>query len=196
MKSIDTRYAKKIQGVIGLVASLAIVVVWSNVGFSQQASTSQKSGSEGAKCQVTSGPNKGKKGVFTEGGSWCEGDWGGTECKNTNGTSNGKCKAAALVLGDDRGIVIFDGNTGRFDVPSGGIEVAPEEQDLLSTVFLKITCTERGSDGQCNKAKCERERDPNSPTGFEKQSCAEFIVKCVAYGHTAEGGRNGATCTR
>jgi len=49
-------------------------------------------GSEGGKCQVTAGSNKGKTGTFTEGGAWCEGTWGGTEC----GTS--KCKAAAISV--------------------------------------------------------------------------------------------------
>lgn len=47
-----------------------------------------------SKCQVTSGPNKGKTGTFTENGGWCEGSWGGTECKDSGGKDNGKCKAA------------------------------------------------------------------------------------------------------
>jgi hypothetical protein len=33
----------------------------------------------GTACNVTSGPNVGKRGTRTEDG-WCEGDWGGTEC--------------------------------------------------------------------------------------------------------------------
>jgi hypothetical protein len=46
---------------------------------------------EGAKCTVTSGPNKGKEGTYTvdeDGNLWCEGDWGGTEC------GSDKCKSA------------------------------------------------------------------------------------------------------
>jgi hypothetical protein len=78
--------------------------------------------------------------------------------------------------------------------PSGGIEVAPQEQDLM-TVFVKIECTERAPNGECNKAQCTRERAEN-PTGFEAASCAEFVVKCITSGHEAEGSRNSATCTR
>lgn len=37
-------------------------------------------------CEVTAGPNKGKRGERTEDG-WCEGDWGGTECRPRS-----KCK--------------------------------------------------------------------------------------------------------
>lgn len=46
---------------------------------------------EGQACEVTSGPNKGKKGKYTrddEGNLWCESDWGGTQC------NTGKCKDA------------------------------------------------------------------------------------------------------
>jgi hypothetical protein len=54
---------------------------------------------EGGKCTVTSGPNKGKSGTYTQEGSstWCEGSWGGTECKDASGKS--KCKDAALTTG-------------------------------------------------------------------------------------------------
>lgn len=45
----------------------------------------------GIKCTVTSGPNKGKSGTYTNEG-WCEGSWGGTECKANNQVS--KCKNA------------------------------------------------------------------------------------------------------
>lgn len=47
------------------------------------------SNNSGKKCTVTSGPNKGESGTYSSDG-WCEGDWGGTECKGNNGES--KCK--------------------------------------------------------------------------------------------------------
>ena len=65
------------------------------------------------------------------------------------------------------------------------------------TVFLKIKCTKRGADGRCDQATCERERDPNSPTGYELQSCALFTLGCDTHGHDSSGdGRNNSTCTR
>jgi hypothetical protein len=67
------------------------------------------------KCEVTAGANKGKTGTFTEGGTWCEGSWGGTECTDQQG--NSKCKAAALVTGD--GTAVFDGNNGLVIVTNG-----------------------------------------------------------------------------
>jgi hypothetical protein len=49
----------------------------------------------GGACTVTSGPNKGKKGKYTideDGSVWCEGTWGGTQCKDS------KCKSGAASL--------------------------------------------------------------------------------------------------
>jgi hypothetical protein len=69
--------------------------------------------------------------------------------------------------------------------------------DEIFTVFLKYKCTKRGADGRCNQATCERERDPNSPTGYELKTCALWSLLCEMHGHTATGdGRNNATCTR
>lgn len=48
-------------------------------------------------CEVTSGPNKGQQGTRTEDG-WCEGDWGGTECRPRT-----KCKD--IETSDARGSV-------------------------------------------------------------------------------------------
>jgi hypothetical protein len=70
----------------------------------------------GEKCEVTAGANKGKTGTFTEGGTWCEGSWGGTECTDQQG--NSKCKAAAVVVVDDGGTVI-DGNDGVVIITTG-----------------------------------------------------------------------------
>ncbi len=68
--------------------------------------------------------------------------------------------------------------------------------DEVFTVFLKFKCT-KVENGRCMESTCERERDPNSPTGYELQSCALFSLNCAAQGHIATGdGRNNATCTR
>lgn len=45
-------------------------------------------------CEVTTGPNKGKRGTRTEDG-WCEGDWGGTECRPRT-----KCKDVDTTVSD------------------------------------------------------------------------------------------------
>jgi hypothetical protein len=73
------------------------------------------------KCEVTAGPNKGKTGTFGNGKSWCEGSWGGTECKDQQGTD--KCKAVELtVSGGDTGV--FEGKAGTVIVTTGVYETA------------------------------------------------------------------------
>ncbi len=59
------------------------------------------SGQAGGKCKVTSGSNAGKTGTYTEDGEglWCEGDWGGTQCTDSQGNSNGKCSNARQWMG-------------------------------------------------------------------------------------------------
>ena len=52
---------------------------------------------EGKKCEVVKGPNKGETGTYDDEG-WCMGDWGGTECTDSNGKDNGKCKDAKKVI--------------------------------------------------------------------------------------------------
>lgn len=59
-----------------------------------QAKTGGGTGGAG-KCEVTSGPNKGKTGTY-DGEGWCVGDWGGTECTGSDGAS--KCKDLAKVV--------------------------------------------------------------------------------------------------
>jgi hypothetical protein len=76
----------------------------------------------GQACTVTDGPNKGKKGTYTrddEGNLWCEGDWGGTECRG------GRC-ADANVQASVFEYVDIDGNLvhevdGIFEVEGLGI---------------------------------------------------------------------------
>ena len=54
-------------------------------------------GTEGQACEVVSGINKGKKGKYDHEG-WCMGDWGGTECKDSGGNDNGKCRDAKRTV--------------------------------------------------------------------------------------------------
>jgi hypothetical protein len=55
-------------------------------------------GERSGKCTVVGGPNNGKTGTYTDGGTWCEGEWGGTECTGPDGQgSSGKCKDKAAV---------------------------------------------------------------------------------------------------
>ena len=55
---------------------------------------------EGGKCKVVAGPNKGKVGKYDSEGSCC-GSWGCTDCKGSDGKSNGKCKNKARVVVSD-----------------------------------------------------------------------------------------------
>lgn len=71
-----------------LISSVLIISSQTNAAPTSPNSSSDNSGK---KCTVTSGPNKGKSGTYSDG--WCEGRWGGTECKASNGAS--KCKSAA-----------------------------------------------------------------------------------------------------
>jgi len=57
---------------------------------------SETGGTAGGKCRVVSGPNAGKTGTYDSEG-WCTGTWGGTECKDSSGNDNGKCKDVKKV---------------------------------------------------------------------------------------------------
>jgi hypothetical protein len=83
LKTLQMTPDRKNVKAVGIISPLA--------AFGQLAQEQPK---DGAACEVTSGPNKGKKGVYTDGGTWCEGSWGGTECTGADGTS--KCTAAAV----------------------------------------------------------------------------------------------------
>jgi len=58
---------------------------------------------DGDACKVTSGANQGKVGTYTEGATWCEGNWGGTECKDAQG--NSKCTSKSSVHHFPPGVV-------------------------------------------------------------------------------------------
>jgi hypothetical protein len=83
----------------------------------------QKGGAtEGAKCKVTSGPNKGKEGTYTvdeNGKIWCEGDWGGTECGSNKCTdARGGVKVFEYENVDGTLVQEVDG---MFDVQGQGV---------------------------------------------------------------------------
>ena len=48
---------------------------------------------EGGQCKVVSGSNKGESGTYDEGYCCNEKDWGCTDCMDTKGKENGKCKS-------------------------------------------------------------------------------------------------------
>jgi len=101
-----------------------------NITHAQLASDSV--GTDGKKCKVESGDNKGKTGTFTENGTWCEGSWGGTACTDTKGKSNGKCKNAESAGTRPGDFAIIDGNnyliaTKPGDGPSSLPPYGPDE---------------------------------------------------------------------
>ncbi len=113
MKNINIKMTKEVfivtficislHGFLGIVLSKSDVkesvvfdaLVSSNVNIvvaRQQSGSSTGDAVDGTSCEVTEGINKGKKGVYTDGGTWCEGSWGGTECGNS------RCKTAKKPL--------------------------------------------------------------------------------------------------
>ncbi len=68
--------------IVGFAVILGLVVGLLGCDTQQQrtaAAPTSSAGTPGTACEVTSGPNQGKRGTRTEDG-WCEGSWGGTEC--------------------------------------------------------------------------------------------------------------------
>ncbi len=59
------------------------------------------SGKAGTPCTVVSGPNKGKKGTYSSDG-WCQGPWGGTECRRTPGSPEQRCKDGHVKTGGNQ----------------------------------------------------------------------------------------------
>ena len=71
-----------------VISSIVVLLILFFISYSTaKAPTSQSTQAGftvGETCTVTSGPNKGKKGTITHEpgeGYWCEGSWGGTQCK-------------------------------------------------------------------------------------------------------------------
>lgn len=75
---------------------VAVCVLGGSGEFAAVAQQASGSGSGGPKdgdaCKVTAGVNKGKTGKYTSNATYCEGDWGATECAQPDGTS--KCSSA------------------------------------------------------------------------------------------------------
>lgn len=69
------------KSIVGFVVVLGFMVSLSACEAQQQRTAAAPAGGSapGTACEVTSGPNEGKRGTRTEDG-WCEGSWGGTEC--------------------------------------------------------------------------------------------------------------------
>jgi hypothetical protein len=120
-----TNFGVKALVILGTIC-LVPLIGWGSPAAAQSANT------DGKKCQVTGGPNKGKTGVFTEGGTWCEGKWGGTECGST------KCKALAKAVIDQGDVVVFDGNKGGL-VSSFGYFATPDHGLVGCTVATPRT---------------------------------------------------------
>jgi hypothetical protein len=65
-----------------------VIFLLAGSAFAQAPNDAGSSPKEGDKCKVTAGTNKGQVGKYTTGTKYCEGSWGGTECANSDGTSN------------------------------------------------------------------------------------------------------------
>lgn len=103
-------YCKRISQMVWAISLLALVQGCG--GPEQESSMLQRAnsggvggaGDKGGKCKVVSGPNKGRTGTY-DGEGWCTGDWGGTECQDSSGRDNGKCKdAKKLVIATPIGV--------------------------------------------------------------------------------------------
>jgi hypothetical protein len=58
-------------------------------------------GVTGGACHVVAGPNSGKSGTYDSEGSCCSegpGGWGCTDCVDSGGKDNGKCKDGAAIF--------------------------------------------------------------------------------------------------
>ncbi len=87
MKYSNGMIAACLKPTVSILLSLVLVTA-SNITNASQNHPNYNNYS-GVKCMVTSGPNKGKSGAYTNDG-WCKGSWGATECKAKNQVS--KCK--------------------------------------------------------------------------------------------------------
>ncbi len=114
----------------------------------------------GQKCTVTSGPNKGKSGTYTtdeEGNTWCEGDWGGTQC------GENKCKDAKSAptifdtIVDGKNVVEVEGfysaDDQRLFWYQGAIDVATGER--LRAVAIPVSGT-TSADLQSSDSEADR----------------------------------------
>jgi hypothetical protein len=106
---------------------------------------------EAAKCQVTGGANKGKTGVYTDGGAWCSGSWGSTEC---NGASGSRCKAAkAIVVIDPGNPSVFDGEKSTMSIINRYLKTP--EHGLVSCTIMMSTDSEVQANAICETIVAE-----------------------------------------
>lgn len=95
---------------------------------------------EGAKCKVTSGPNKGKEGTYTvdeNGNMWCEGPWGGTECGENKCTS-AKAEVQVFEYENIDGTLVHEVD-GMFEVQGLGVVHGNVILDAATGKTLKTT---------------------------------------------------------
>jgi hypothetical protein len=98
-------------------------------------------------CEVTSGPNKGKRGKRTEDG-WCVGDWGGTECRPRSKCKDVETGGAVAATEVERPDLEVDPGAGLGNpvvgiVPPRGS--APHEYCRREDGFLSVVFTNTGS---------------------------------------------------
>ena len=88
------------KSVRSFVVAIGVAVCLFGCALVSTAAAQQASGSgsgsggpkDGDACKVTAGVNKGKVGKYSSNATYCEGDWGATECAQPDGTS--KCSSA------------------------------------------------------------------------------------------------------
>lgn len=128
-------------------------------------------------CQVLGGPNKGKKGRFTEGGTWCEGSWGGTEC----GTD--KCKKITTSATIDRtDISVIDGNTHSLAISRGYFETP--DHGIVDCTILTATETGKATTTQptavCHPVVAEQLDDLKASDQEEDHRIADAVARALA----------------
>jgi hypothetical protein len=77
----------------------------------------------GAACTVTSGPNQGKTGTYSmddDGKTWCEGDWGATQCDGSKCQDGATSHGKVFEYPDTDGLLIYEVD-GLYEVEGQGI---------------------------------------------------------------------------
>jgi hypothetical protein len=161
-----TKFGVKATVILGTIC-LVPLIGWGTAAAAQSADT------DGKKCQVTGGANKGKTGVFTEGGTWCEGSWGGTECGST------KCKALAKAVIDQGGTVVFDGNKGGL-VSSFGYFATPDH-GLVGCTVATPTDSELPATAICQSVAMEQLGNLKASENEKDRRNAEAVSKALSH---------------
>ena len=78
--------------ILALITALLIALgTGYSVAYSANNASNSTSDKNGDTCKVTQGINKGEKGEYSEGGEFCEGDWGATECRGNRCADTKPC---------------------------------------------------------------------------------------------------------